>query len=145
MLLQAAADSPADNWLDRNAASEASTELLSFLSSSRRRAPPACAPRPAWCHALRCGVRSVRLQDRNGACLPFSRLLVHLEDAGSCPTPSRRRETSGQSSLSDRRASVQRFPSSIALTVQQRRSSLGSSLAERLPASVGGVLSSPRL
>jgi len=54
-LLQAAADSPADNWLDRNAASEASTELLSFLSSSRRRAPPACAPRPAWCHALRCG------------------------------------------------------------------------------------------
>ena len=54
-LLQAAADSPEDNWLDRNAASEASTELLSFLGSSRRRVPPTCAPRPAWCHALRCG------------------------------------------------------------------------------------------
>lgn len=40
------------------------------------------------CSSLRCGVRCVRLLDVHGALLPFSRLLVHLEDAGATPLPS---------------------------------------------------------
>ena len=39
------------------------------------------------CHTLRPGVRTVLLQDSHGACLPFSRLLVLLEDGGMVPIP----------------------------------------------------------
>ena len=38
-------------------------------------------------HTLRSGVRAVLLQDSHGAILPFSRLLVLLEDGGMVPMP----------------------------------------------------------
>ena len=39
------------------------------------------------CHTLRPGVRTVLLQDSHGARLPFSRLLVLLEEGGTVPMP----------------------------------------------------------
>ena len=42
------------------------------------------------CASLRRGVRCVRLLDAHGSLLPFSRLLVHLEDVGAAPLPASR-------------------------------------------------------
>ena len=60
---------------------------VAVYDGSRRQEHRLLAYAALPCHTLRPGVRTVLLQDPHGARLPFSRLLVLLEDGGVVPMP----------------------------------------------------------
>jgi hypothetical protein len=60
---------------------------VAVYDGSRRQEHRLLAYAALPCHTLRPGVRTVLLQDSHGARLPFSRLLVRLEDGGEVPMP----------------------------------------------------------